>query len=97
MRTPEEKQQHERRIRQKENHINRQMSIRRAFAYDKDAVTIGNKQPHRYHKLSGTTCGDSRCVMCGNPRKFYGEETIQERKHKQQKFYRDIDDNINFR
>jgi hypothetical protein len=27
--------------------------------------------------------------MCGNPRKFFKEETMQERKHKQDKFYKD--------
>jgi hypothetical protein len=27
--------------------------------------------------------------MCGNPRKWFKEESMQERKHKQDKFYRD--------
>lgn len=82
MRTPEEKLQHDRRIQQKENHIRRQMSIRKAYNFPND-------EAHKYHKLSGTTCGDPNCFMCGNPRKFFGEETIQERKHKQSKFYQD--------
>jgi hypothetical protein len=35
---------------------------------------------HRLAKLHATTCGDSNCVMCGNPRKFFGEKTIQEQR-----------------
>jgi hypothetical protein len=33
--------------------------------------------------------------MCGNPRKFFKEETMQEKKHKQEKFYKDDDKDIN--
>jgi len=32
--------------------------------------------------------------MCGNPRKFFGEETMQERKHKQDKFHHYDEDDI---
>lgn len=35
---------------------------------------------HRLAKVHATTCGDSNCVMCGNPRKFFGEKTIQEQR-----------------
>ena len=35
---------------------------------------------HKLAKLHATTCGDSNCVMCGNPRKFFGEKTIQEQR-----------------
>jgi hypothetical protein len=41
---------------------------------------VKNDEAHRLHKLSGTTCGDSNCVMCGNPRKFFNEPTLQERR-----------------
>lgn len=37
-------------------------------------------EPHRLEKRHAMTCGNSNCVMCGNPRKFFGERTIQERK-----------------
>ena len=33
---------------------------------------------HSYHKVKSLNCGDPRCAMCGNPRKFFGERTIQE-------------------
>jgi hypothetical protein len=35
---------------------------------------------HRLAKIHATTCGDSNCAMCGNPRKFFGEKTIQEQR-----------------
>ena len=35
---------------------------------------------HRLAKVHAATCGDSNCVMCGNPRKFFGEKTIQEQR-----------------
>lgn len=40
-------------------------------------------QPHRLHKVSGMSCGNSNCVMCGNPRKFFNEPTIQEQRQYQ--------------
>lgn len=39
-----------------------------------------NDQPHRYAKMHSLNCGDPDCAMCGNPRKFFNERTIQERK-----------------
>jgi hypothetical protein len=41
-------------------------------------VTTGPK--HRLAKTHATTCGDSNCVMCGNPRKFFKEPTVQEKR-----------------
>lgn len=70
------REQHSKRLQQKDNHIARQMSIRKAHKFPDDKA-------HKYHKVSGTTCGDSHCVMCGNPRKFFGERTIQERRFDQ--------------
>lgn len=40
-------------------------------------------QPHRLHKFSGMNCGNSDCVMCGNPRKFFRDVTVQERSFNQ--------------
>jgi len=45
------------------------------------------EQPHRNHKKHILNCGDPKCYMCANPRKVFKEETMQERKHKQDKFY----------
>ena len=82
MSAEEDKERHSRRIHQKENHINRQMKIRKAHKF---TVAGDNETPHKYHKVSGTTCGDSNCYMCGNPRKFDKEPTIQEKRFDQTK------------
>jgi hypothetical protein len=72
----EDRVKHSKRIQQKENHVARQMEIRKAHNFPND-------EAHKYHKMSGTSCGDSNCVMCGNPRKFFKEETKQEKSFKQ--------------
>ena len=33
-----------------------------------------------YNKRHSLNCGNSNCVICGNPRKFFGEKTYQELK-----------------
>jgi len=35
---------------------------------------------HRYAKMHSLNCGDPNCMMCGNPRKFFNEITMQEKK-----------------
>lgn len=45
---------------------------------------IDVKSPHKYAKTHALTCGNANCVMCGNPRKFFGERTIQEKRFYQQ-------------
>lgn len=42
---------------------------------------------HKLAKMHATNCGDSNCAMCGNPRKFWGQRTIQERKFMQDDHY----------
>lgn len=79
MSTEIDKEKHSKRIQQKTNHVSRQMDIRKAHAFDNNSVAKHN-EPHRYHKVSGTTCGNSNCVQCGNPRKFFGEPTQQEKR-----------------
>ena len=80
-----ERYKHSRRMHRKLAHISKQMGIRKMIFFNRDP---GNKigrgdMPHRYHKLSGMTCGSSTCMMCGNPRKFFGERTIQEQRQMQ--------------
>lgn len=74
--TPQEKEQHGKRIQQKERYIKKQIKIRKAHGFPDDVS-------HRYHKTSGTTCGNPNCFMCGNPRKFFKERTIQEKRFMQ--------------
>ena len=75
MSTPEHKRDHAQRIQQKDRYVKRQVKIAKSHGFD---VKIGEE--HRYAKHSATTCGDSNCAMCGNPRKFFKERTIQEKK-----------------
>ena len=74
---------HGRRIQQKNRHIARQVRIRQAHKFPNPTKDGRIEKPHRYHKTSGVTCGDSRCAMCGNPRKFFKEPTVQERRFDQ--------------
>lgn len=76
-----EKAKHAKRLQQKANHINKQMKIRKSHGFPDE------KDMHRYHKRSGTTCGDPNCMMCGNPRKFFKERTIQEKSFMQKELY----------
>jgi predicted phosphodiesterase len=41
---------------------------------------VHKNQPHRYAKMHSLNCGDPTCHMCGNPRKFFKERTLQEKK-----------------
>lgn len=80
MSNEENKLAHGRRIQQKNRHITRQVRIRQAHKFP--GINTGKvDSSHRYHKKSGVTCGDSNCVMCGNPRKFFKELTMQEKRH----------------
>ena len=37
-------------------------------------------QPHRFAKHHATNCGTPNCICCGNPRRVWGEPTVQEKK-----------------
>ena len=75
----EAKIKHSKRILQKENHVKRQLKIAKAHNFPVE-------EPHRLQDHSAVTCGDSNCVMCGNPRKFFKEPTIQEKSFNQKQF-----------
>lgn len=72
MSTEEDKFNHSKRLQKDENAIAKQAKI---------AKRHGNTTPeHAYSKRHAMTCGDSNCAMCGNPRKFFGELTTQEKR-----------------
>ncbi len=39
--------------------------------------------PNKFGKVKALNCGDPNCVMCGNPRKFWNQKTIQEKRFEQ--------------
>lgn len=39
-----------------------------------------SKTPHRFHKKAALNCGNPNCIICMNPRKAFGEVTLQEKK-----------------
>lgn len=73
MSSPEEKEKFGSRRQKTDRYIKRQVKIRNFNG-------LGQVESHRFHKKSGLTCGNSNCVMCGNPRKFFNEKTMQEKK-----------------
>ena len=60
--------------------IKRKEKLQKAIA---KTHNIPTGPEHRLAKVHATTCGDSNCVMCGNPRKFFKEKTIQEKRAEQ--------------
>jgi protein-tyrosine-phosphatase len=44
---------------------------------------IDVSEPHRFAKHHAMDCGQSDCLMCGNPRRTMKERTVQERRFDQ--------------
>lgn len=76
MSTEEDKFKHSKRLLKDENAVKKQTKIAKAHGFP-------TGPEHRLTKVHAMTCGDSNCVMCGNPRKFWGEKTIQEQRAEQ--------------
>ena len=72
----ETKEKHSRRIQQKQNYVKKQVKIAKAFGLEV-------KEPHTLAKHAAMNCGDPKCHMCGNPRRFYKEKTITEKSFEQ--------------
>ena len=81
-----DKNKRSKRLQEDENHIRKQMKI--AKQHNVQGMNWV-KHPHSAAKHHVMNCGRPNCVMCGNPRKFFNEETMQERSHKQEDFWDD--------
>ena len=77
-----ERFKHSKRLQKKNRAIKKQKSIAKAHGFP-------TGPEHRLSKIHATTCGDSHCALCGNPRKFFRERTIQERSFEQTARWRD--------
>lgn len=98
MSNPEDREKRSRRVHDVETHIERRRKLIKAKSVYFDGH-VTDKQPHRLYKCSGMNCGNSHCVMCGNPRKFFKQKTIQERSFDQLpaalfEFGEDLEDEI---
>lgn len=63
-------------------HIQRQKKI-----YESSGRIVDD--PHYFHKKSCWSCG---CAMCGNPRRYFGEKTVQERRVDEDDIHQMIDE-----
>lgn len=81
------KDKHSKRIQQKENHIKKQVKIAKDYHMDQNGKWKYISEPHRNHKKAILNCGDPKCTMCMNPRKAFGEKTMQEKKFDQRKLH----------
>jgi len=79
MSTEEDKIKHSKRMLKDDAAVKKQVDIAKQHG-----TSLAN--PHSYAKTHAMTCGDSNCVMCGNPRKFWGAQTIQE-----QRMFQEVD------
>ena len=73
----EAKFKHSKRLLKDSNAIQKQVKIAKAHG-------IPVENPHMFAKHHALDCGQPNCVMCASPRKIWKEETIQERRAKQE-------------
>ena len=78
MSTEEQKIKRSRRIHATQSATKRQSKIAKINL-------IEEREIHRFAKHHATNCSTPGCIMCGNPRRINKEETIQERRFKQDK------------
>lgn len=83
MSTEEDKFKHSKRLLKDENAIKKQVKIAKEYKHVNGEFNAKLDQPHRFAKHHAMDCGNPNCVMCGNPRKFFNEPTIQEKRFDQ--------------
>lgn len=76
MSNEQDKSKHSRRMQQDDSAVKKQVDIAKQHG-------VPIEDPHKFAKRHATNCGNSNCVMCGNPRKVWGEKTIQEQRANQ--------------
>ena len=69
----ESKIKHSKRILKTNNAVKKQVKIAKEHG-------VPIKEPHKFAKHHALNCGNPKCMLCGNPRKLWGEKTIQEKK-----------------
>lgn len=84
MSDPETKEKRSKRLHHNETHIKKRFRQMKSLRSD---THLYEREPHRLCDNGWSNCGNSNCVMCGNPRKFFNEKTIQERSFEQNKLW----------
>jgi hypothetical protein len=87
MSTGADKLKHSKRLLKDDNAIHKQLQIAKSIGHEKYI-----KEPHRLVKHHAMNCGNPKCVMCANPRKVFGEKTIQEQRFDQTSGWQESDD-----
>jgi hypothetical protein len=82
MSNEEDKFKHSKRLLKNENAMHKQAKIAKEYG-------MPVKEPHKYEKHHAMNCGNPKCHMCSNPRKVFGEKTIQEQKFEQTMNWKD--------
>ena len=75
-----EKEKHSKRLHKTESKIKSRIKFAKRTGISTKNIEV---EANRYAKLHPLDCGNPNCVMCGNPRKFWKQETIQEQRDKQ--------------
>lgn len=73
-----EKVKHSRRRQQNNTAIEKQIKIAKQHGMVNKYNQVD--EPHRFAKHHVMDCGNPECSVCSNPRKLYGELTIQEKR-----------------
>lgn len=84
------REQRAKRFQNDQTHIKKRQKIIKAKSSYLWSNHVADKQPHRLHKCSGMNCGNSNCVMCGNPRKIFDERTKQEQSFRQDELWSEV-------
>jgi hypothetical protein len=83
MSSEQHREHHSKRILRTESASKRQARIAKQHLMD---VT----SEHRFAKSHAMNCGNPKCHMCMNPRKAFGNVTIQEQRFYQDRFYEEF-------
>jgi hypothetical protein len=82
------KEHRSKRFHSEHSKIKRQVKIAKQYGAQHNDEVI--RQPHRLAKHNYVNCGNPTCPMCMNPRKAFGDLTVQEQRFYQDKFYEEL-------
>ena len=75
---------HSRRMLNTNNAIKKQVRIAKSYG-------VNQEEPHRYAKYHALNCGQKNCIFCANPRRLFGEKTLQEKSIEQRRLLEEYD------